>query len=176
MKNLIAAVLVALGVALPASAEVVDSGTTGFSIRVNSEVNATPSTVFRLLTEQIGRWWDSAHTFSGSAANMTIEPRVGGCFCERLRNGAVQHMVVTHIDSPKAVVLHGGLGPLGSMGVAGALEWTLDERSGRTQLQVIYNVGGYMQGGFTQLAPVVDGVLTNQVKRLKAISETGRPE
>jgi len=41
---------------------------------------------------------------------------------------------------------------------------------------VIYNVGGYMQGGFTQLAPVVDGVLTNQVKRLKAISETGRPE
>jgi len=33
-----------------------------------------------------------------------------------------------------------------------------------------------MQGGFTQLAPVVDGVLTNQVKRLKAISETGRPE
>jgi len=55
MKNLIAAVLVALGVALPASAEVVDSGTTGFSIKVNSEVNATPSTVFRLLTEQMGR-------------------------------------------------------------------------------------------------------------------------
>lgn len=55
MKNLIAAVLVALGVALPASAEVVDSGTTGFSIKVNSEVKATPSTVFRLYSEQIGR-------------------------------------------------------------------------------------------------------------------------
>jgi len=176
MTRLFAAVLLALGAALPASAEVVDAGATGFSIKVTSEVNATPSTVFRLLSEQIGRWWDSAHTFSGSATNMTIEPRVGGCFCERLKNGAVQHMIVTHIDAPKVLVLHGGLGPLGSMGVVGALEWVLEDRSGRTQLQVVYNVGGYIKGDFTQLAPLVDGVITGQVKRLKAVSETGRPE
>jgi uncharacterized protein YndB with AHSA1/START domain len=176
MTRVIAVVLLMSGVAWPASAEVVDASATGFSIKVNSEVNATPSTVFRLLSEQIGRWWDSAHTFSGSAANMTIEPRVGGCFCERLKNGAVQHMIVTRIDAPKVLVLHGGLGPLGSMGVVGALEWDLEERSGRTQLQVVYNVGGYIKGDFTQLAPLVDGVLTNQVKRLKAVSETGRPE
>jgi len=176
MTRLFVAVLLALGAALPASAEVVDAGATGFSIKVTSEVNATPSTVFRLLSEQIGRWWDSAHTFSGSATNMTIEPRVGGCFCERLKNGAVQHMIVTHIDAPKVLVLHGGLGPLGSMGVVGALEWVLEDRSGRTQLQVVYNVGGYIKGDFTQLAPLVDGVITSQVKRLKAISETGRPE
>jgi uncharacterized protein YndB with AHSA1/START domain len=176
MTRVIAAVLLVLGASLTASAEVVDAGATGFSIKVNSEVNATPSTVFRLLSEQIGRWWDSAHTFSGSAANLIIEPRVGGCFCERLRNGGVQHMVVTRIDAPRVLVLHGGLGPLGSMGVAGALEWELEERSGRTQLQVVYNVGGYIKGDFTQLAPVVDGVIANQVKRLKAVSETGRPE
>ena len=176
MTRLIAAVLLVLGAARQASAEVVDAGATGFSIKVNAEVNAPPSTVFRLLSEQIGRWWDSAHTFSGSAANMTIEPRVGGCFCERLKNGAVQHMIVTHIDAPRVLVLHGGLGPLSSMGVAGALEWALEERSGRTQLQVVYNVGGYIKGDFTKLAPLVDGVITNQVKRLKAVSETGRPE
>lgn len=176
MTRSIAAALLVLGAALQASAEVVDAGATGFSIKVNSEVNAPPSTVFRMLSEQIGRWWDSAHTFSGSATNMTIEPRVGGCFCETLRNGAVQHMIVTHIDAPRVLVLHGGLGPLGSMGVVGALGWTLEERSGRTQLQVVYNVGGYIKGDFKQLAPVVDGVITNQVKRLKSISETGRPE
>ena len=62
------------------------------------------------------------------------------------------------------------------MGVVGALEWTLQEQSGRTQLQVVYNVGGYIKGDFKQLAPVVDGVIANQVKRLKSISETGRPE
>jgi uncharacterized protein YndB with AHSA1/START domain len=176
MTRWIAAVLLVFGAALPASAEVVDAGATGFSIKVNAEVNAPPGTVFRMLSEQIGRWWDSAHTFSGNAANMTIEPRVGGCFCEVVRNGAVQHMIVTHIETPRVLVLHGGLGPLGSMGVAGALEWALEERSGRTRLQVVYNVGGYIKGDFTQLAPVVDGVITNQVKRLKSFSETGRPE
>ena len=96
---MIAVLLLVSGAACPASAEVVDAGATGFSIKVNSEVNATPSTVFRLLSEQIGRWWDSAHTFSGSAANLTIEPRVGGCFCERLRNGGVQHMIVTIVTT-----------------------------------------------------------------------------
>lgn len=39
-----------------------------------------------------------------------------------------------------------------------------------------YNVGGYMPGGFVSLAPVVDGVLAIQVKRLKTFAETGRPE
>jgi len=176
MTKVIAAVLLVLGASLQASAEVVDAGATGFSIKVSSEVNATPSTVFRLLSEQIGRWWDSAHTFSGSAANLTIEPRVGGCFCERLRNGAVQLIFFIQLETPRVLVLHGGLGPLGSMGVAGAMEWDLEERSGRAQLQVVYNVGGYIKGDFTQLAPLVDGVITSQVKRLKAVSETGRPE
>jgi uncharacterized protein YndB with AHSA1/START domain len=175
MRFMAAAMLV-LGIPAMASAEVVDAGTTGFSIKVATEVNATQATVFRLLSEQIGRWWDSAHTFSGSASNMTIEPRVGGCFCEKLKNGAVQHMIVTHIDTPNVLTLHGGLGPLSGMGVAGAMEWTLAERGGRTQLQVVYNVGGYLKGGFTQLAPVVDGVITSQVRRLKSYSETGRPE
>src|SRR5204862_7126374 len=130
----------------------------------------------RILSEQIGGWWDSPHTFAGNAANLTIAPRVRGCFCEVVRNGAVQHMIVAHSETPRVLVLHGGLGPLGSMGVAGALEWALEERSGRTRLQVVYNVGGYIKGDFTQLAPVVDGVITNQVKRLKSVSETGRPE
>ena len=74
------------------------------------------------------------------------------------------------------LILQGGLGPLGTLGVAGAMTWTLEARNGRTELQMVYNVGGYMQGGFTQLAPVVDGVLATQVRRLKVYVETGRPE
>jgi hypothetical protein len=65
---------------------------------------------------------------------------------------------------------------LGTLAVAGTMTWTLGARSGRTQLQMVSNVGGYMHGGFTQLAPAVNGVLETQVRRLKAYAETGRPE
>src|SRR3954452_16388557 len=175
-RQLLLVVTVTLGLAAPAVAEVVDAGANGFSVKVATEVNAAPATVFRALSEQIGRWWDPAHTFSGQAANLTIDPRAGGCFCEKVPTGSVQHMIVSHLEAPRMLVLQGGLGPLGTLAVAGAMTWTLEARNGRTQLQMVYNVGGYMQGGFTQLAPAVNGVLETQVRRLKTYAETGRPE
>jgi uncharacterized protein YndB with AHSA1/START domain len=170
------AILLCLVVVPSADADVLDATTGGFSIKIATSVNAPPAAVFRAISEQIGRWWDPAHTYSGDAANLSIEPRAGGCWCERLPAGGVQHMVVGHINAPNTLVFHGGLGPLGSMGVAGALAWTLTDRSGTTDIQVTYNVGGYVQGGFGPLAPLVDAVLSAQVKRLKAFVETGRPE
>lgn len=161
---------------VPASAEVVNAGATGFSLKVTAEVNAPRAKVFAALTERVGSWWSSSHTYSGSAANMRIEPQAGGCFCETLPNGGVRHMTVTHVMAPDMLVLNGGLGPLGTMGVAGALQWTLKEQDGRTTLVVSYNVGGYAPAGFTALAPLVDGVLAEQVTRLKTFVETGRPQ
>jgi uncharacterized protein YndB with AHSA1/START domain len=176
MRYIVAALVVVAALARPARAEVVDAGVTGFSVKATADVNAPIDRVFRALTEQIGRWWDPSHSFSGSAANLSIDPRPGGCFCETLPTGGVQHMTVTHINRPNTLVLQGGLGPLGTLGVAAAMEWQLKDDNGRTSVQMVYNVGGYLKGGFTQLAPVVDGVLGAQVKRLKAFAETGRPE
>ena len=80
--------------ALPARADVVDAAPNGFSIRVTTDVNAVPAVVFRAIG-QVASWWDSDHTWSGSAANLSIDLRAGGCFCETLPGGAVQHMTVT---------------------------------------------------------------------------------
>lgn len=157
-------------------ADVVEAGMNGFAVKVTADVNAPATTVFRALTTQIGRWWDPEHTYSGSAVNLSLDPRPGGCFCETLPTGGVQHMVVSHVIAPKTLILVGALGPLGPMGVSGAMEWTLDERSGRTLLQMTYNVGGFTPGGFAALAPVVDRVLAGQVRRLKTFAETGRPD
>jgi uncharacterized protein YndB with AHSA1/START domain len=176
MTRVLWAVAVLLALAVPSHAEVIGAGENGFSVKITTEVNAPMTAVFHALSQQVGRWWDPAHTFSGSAANLTIDPRAGGCFCEALPGGGVQHMVVTHVNAPTTLVLQGGLGPLGTMGVAGAMEWTLEEGNGRTRLQMVYNVGGYTPGGFAQLAAAVNGVLDAQVKRLKAFAETGRPD
>jgi uncharacterized protein YndB with AHSA1/START domain len=176
MPRLLLAALMLAAVPSSAFADVVEAGTNGFAIKLTAEVNAPASTVFRALTAQVGRWWDPEHTYSGSAANLSLDPRPGGCFCETLPTGGVQHMMVTHVLAPKTLILVGALGPLGPMGVTGAMEWTLEERSGHTLLQMTYNVGGFTPGGFAPIAPAVDRVLAGQVRRLKTYAETGRPD
>lgn len=160
----------------PAAAEVVGAQDSGFSIRIAVDVAAAPAALFTVLTEQVGAWWSSSHTYSGNAANLRMDAQPGGCFCEKLPNGGVRHMTVTHVMAPETLVLSGGLGPLGTMATAGAMEWTLKAQGAGTRLQLVYNVGGYAPGGLKALAPLVDGVLAEQVTRLKAFVETGRPQ
>ena len=85
-------------------------------------------------------------------------------------------MLVIHANAPGNLSLQGGLGPLASLGVAGAMQWTLTERTGGTHLEVTYNVGGFMPGGLAPLAPLVDQVVALQLTRFKTFVETGRPE
>ena len=164
------------GFVAPALAEVVDSSASGFSIRIAADVDAAPAAVYRAIA-QVGSWWNPDHTWSGSAANLSLDNRAGGCFCEKLPTGSVQHMVVVYIDGTKTLRLAGGLGPLQSLGVAGSLTFLVNPGTdGKTRLEVTYNVGGYVPGGLAQLAPVVDEVLRGQVERLGKYAVTGRPQ
>jgi hypothetical protein len=47
--------------------------------------------------------------------------------------------------------------------------------AGATSLEFSYSAGGYMQGGFEKIVPTVDAVLGEQLARLKAFVETGKP-
>lgn len=136
-------------------------------------INATPANVYATLLHDVGKWWNPEHTYSGKSANLSIEARIGGCFCERLEHGgAVEHARVINLQPGALVRMTGAFGPLQSSGLAGTLSWALAAAGGGTRLQVTYSVGGYMQGGFAELAPVVDGVLGGQLDRLKAFAET----
>ena len=43
----------------------------------------------------IGKWWDPEHTYSGDSRNLTLEPFVRGCFCEKLSLYAgIEHATV----------------------------------------------------------------------------------
>ena len=44
---------------------------------------------------RIGEWWSDAHSYSGAAANMTLDTARGGCWCESWPGGFVEHMAVT---------------------------------------------------------------------------------
>jgi hypothetical protein len=114
-------------------------------------------------------------TFSRDAANLSLDPRAGGCFCERLKDGgSVQHMMVVYAAPGIGLRLRGALGPLQAEGVDDALSWTFKPAAGETAVTQSYVVGGYIRSGMQQWAPRVDRVLDEQLQRLKSYAE-GKP-
>jgi uncharacterized protein YndB with AHSA1/START domain len=174
MKLWISAAVLALA-ATTARAEVIDAVSNGFEIRQQVEIAAPAATVWASIL-QPATWWDSRHTWSGSAANLSLAAASGGCFCERLPNGgSVLHLSTVNAVPNQKLVLFGALGPLQMSGAAGHLAFVLTEKDGKTKLTITYDVGGYMKGGLDKIAAPVDGVLAQQVARLKAQVETGKP-
>ena len=172
-------VIVAIAAAVaagPARAEVIDASETGFLVKSEESIGAAPHRIYTALIERVDRWWDPDHTFSGDSRNLSIDPKAGGCFCERLPgNGSVQHLTVVMLSPGKEARFTGALGPLQQDGLAGSLIWKLTEADGGTRVELTYSLGGYRPGGLRGLAAPVDGVLRGQLSRLKRYVETGRP-
>ena len=178
MKDLLTAAALALTATAALSsgtrAEVVDAQANGFEVRRTAVLNAPADKVYAALA-QPSQWWSKDHTWSGSAANLSLAPMAGGCFCEKLPNGgSILHMTVVYAQPGQGLRLFGGLGPLQMSGAAGHLGWTLTEKDGKTTLTQTYDAGGYMKGGLDKIAPIVDRVLGEQFDRLKAYVETGK--
>lgn len=170
----VAAALVAAQI-LAAHAEVVDSAANGFQLKYTFHVAATPDKVYASLI-QPNHWWSSQHSYSGNAENYSLDARAGGCWCEKLADGSVQHMTVVFAQQGKMLRLRGGLGPFQGAAVDGAMSWTLKSKDGGTNVSLDAAFGGYMKGGLADVSKGVDAVLGEQVARLKAYIETGSPD
>ena len=159
-----------------AHAEVVTAAANGFTIKHTVDIDADRATVYAATVANVGEWWNDDHTFSGDASNMYIEARPAGCFCETLgENGGLVHMTITFVNPGVMLRLTGGLGPLGLMGVDGNMTWEFEEADDGTRIVLNYAVGGYDPNGLDNIAPAVDFVLGEQLRRLKLFVETGRP-
>lgn len=160
----------------PAGAAVLDASPGGFTVRVVGHIAATPDKVYEILINP-SRWWASDHTFSGNAANLHLDARAGGCWCERLPNGgSVVHLTVVYVDPGKALRLRGALGPFQGLGVEGSMTWSVKAAGDGTDLSLTYALGGYSKDGFEELAKAADQVLTEQVEHLRQASEKGGAE
>jgi uncharacterized protein YndB with AHSA1/START domain len=164
-----------LAVAGPATAEVKSVTANGFEVATMGTIAAPADRVYAALGE-VGHWWDPSHTFSRDAANLSMELRAGGCFCERLKGGgSVQHLQVVYAAPGQGLRLRGALGPLQTEGADGTLSWTLKPAEGGTNVTLSYVLGGYIRGGMEQWAPKVDRVLDEQLQRLKSYVEGKSP-
>ena len=118
---ILSALVITLLIPRLAHAAVVETSPSSLSIRQSATVAAPPEKVWQSFVH-VEQWWSSVHTYSGSAGNLHLDARPGGCFCESLpHDGGVQHMTVAFVSPNSRMVLNGALGPLQPSGVAGAL-------------------------------------------------------
>mgnify|MGYP000011001876 CR=1 FL=1 len=157
-------------------AQVIGSDNHGFQIKIERQVKVNQKTAYQQFL-RVDQWWHPDHTWFGKAENLTITPTVGGCFCEQDNDKQANHMTVSYVDPNNEIKMLGGLGPLQMMGVNGGMSWkfeAIDENN--TKITFHYQVSGYVSGGMTKLAPIVDKVQRIQVTRLTNLLNTGQVE
>jgi hypothetical protein len=158
----------------PASAEVVAASPNGFEVRHVVNLVVTPDAAFSAIGG-IASWWNSDHTYSGSSANLSLSLNPGACFCERFpKGGGIEHMRVTYVAPGERVLLTGSLGPLLYEATAGVLDVQVKRTGAGSQVTFSYRAAGFYKGGADKLAPVVDQVLADQVRRYRKFA-TARP-
>lgn len=171
----VASLTIALLLIPAAHAKVHSQSATGFMVTHEADVVVAPQAAYDAFVK-IGRWWNDAHSFSGTARNISIEPKAGGCWCEALPNGgSVRHMTVVHANPGAMLVFNGGLGPLQFMGVAGSMKVTFKTQGKGTHVSVTYAVGGFDPDNFVEISKGVDAVLGEQIKRYGDFASTGKP-
>ena len=176
--RLFVAALCAFALAGAANAKILATGPTGFLVEHQAELKTDAKSAYDAFAN-IGAWWESSHSFSGDAAkNMTLDTKLGGCWCETLPNGGfVRHMEVIHAAPGAMLVLSGGLGPLQFMGVAGSMTISFEaaKDANVTKVTLRYDVGGRDTKNFKEISKAVDGVVGAQFARYRNFATTGKP-
>src|SRR5277367_3804487 len=164
-----AAFALAVTAAGRAAADVVSVGSNGFEVRETAHVAAAPDKVYSALLLP-SHWWNSDHTFSRNAANLSLDARAGGCWCESLPGGgSVEHLRVVYVSPGKALRMRGALGPFQGLAVDGAMTWSVQGAADGSDISITYSIGGYNKDGFDELAKAADHVLGEQLERLKKL-------
>lgn len=179
--NSIRALILVLLLPLSAvQAEVTQISDSSFTVVQSVDTTATPQQTWAAMIGQINQWWNPAHSWSGDAANFFIRAELGGCFCERLPGvngqpeGGVEHLRIIYIKPGEVIRFDGSLGPFMDMPAQGRMSWVISpaaEGSNGSTITFTYRVHGFMEGGFAGLAPVVDGVIGEQIQGLRALLE-----
>ena len=171
MRTLSATLLVFL--AAPASAVVVGADSHGFELRHTLDLPVAPAQALAAFG-QVGSWWSKDHTYSGNASRLSLQMRLGGCWCEQLDGGGgVEHLRVAYYEPGKRIVLTGGLGPLLFEGTSGVMDVRATKTKSGSQLVINYRVAGFARGNGTAMALEVDQVLRDQTERLRTFASKG---
>lgn len=156
----------------PASAEVLRAEPHALAIRQTIQLVVPPAEAMAAFT-QVASWWSKDHSYSGDAANLSLDARPGGCFCERFADGGgIEHMRVTYVKPGEAMALTGALGPLLAQAVTGVMSVKAERIAGGSRVTIDYRATGFVEGDGSKFAPMVDAMLADQGRRFRAYATT----
>lgn len=158
-------------IASPVSAEIVHSDNHGFEVTESVQLSGSPTNALTSFT-QVSAWWPRDHTYSGDPANLSLETRPGGCFCERFPGGGgIEHLHVTYFEPGQYLILTGAMGPLLHEAVNGVMNVHVEKSGGGTRLTLDYRTSGFANGGGVKFAGMVDRMLSGTLERYRAYAE-----
>jgi len=158
----------------PAAADIVTASPNGFEIQQTVPLVVKAEIAFSAFAS-LSAWWNPEHSYSGKAENLSLSLVPGGCLCERFpAGGGIEHMRVTFVDPGKRILMTGSLGPLLYEATNGVMDVQIKSIAGGSQLMIDYRVSGFFNGGADKLAPIVDQVLADQMRRFRTYA-TARP-
>lgn len=175
-RPLVALALACAAASGAAHAEIKQAAADGFFLAYSAPLEVTTATAYADLV-QVQKWWNGEHTWSGKAANLSLKPEAGGCFCERWPGGSAEHGRVIMALPGKLLRLDTALGPLQEFALKGVLSfWLREDDYGKARIDLEYRVNGASASGLDQFAPQVDDVLGAQFSRLLRFIASGDPE
>ena len=164
MKRLLLAAALSAAAA-PVSAEVTDRSDNGFTLSYERAVPASDAAILAAIGRPAA-WWSDAHTYSGSASNISVDLRPGGCWCEALPGGGVKHGEAVLIWPERRLIrFDAPFGPLQSIGADAVLTmtWAKADGGASQMLKWTFVVAGPGAGA---MADPIDGVMSEQFGRL----------
>ena len=158
--------LFGLGLPTLASAEVIASAPDHFTLKLEAHSALSPAETWARLVEP-SEWWQSDHTYSGDARNLSLDPQAGGLWREDWDGGSVWHGSVLQAQPEQTLVLSAPFGPL--QGLAVMSVWTISlapTESGGTKITFDHVTNGTGASNLDALAPAVDFVKQQAIESL----------
>lgn len=148
-------------------ADVVRSGADHYVLRQVARSDLSPDAVWARLIDP-SQWWADDHTFSGDAANVSLDLQAGGLWREDWDGGSVAHGRVLLVTPNTKLRLDAPFGPLQGMGVT--VVWTITMTPEGAGTRVVFDevAHGGADSGLDAMAPIVDAVKAEALQSLIA--------
>jgi uncharacterized protein YndB with AHSA1/START domain len=165
MPRIAAQILLAAMLSAPAGADVVAAAPDHYELKQEAVSALTPGELWdRLIHPEF--WWHPDHTYSGASDHLSLDPKAGGLWKETWDDGSVAHGIVLTVLHGEMLRLDAPFGPLQDKAVTVIWTISLAPEGKGTRVTFSETANGTEASALDQLAPAVDQVKTEAIRRL----------
>lgn len=167
IKATVVCLLLLMVLPTAAIADIVSSSATHYVLRHESRTQLSVEALWERLIRPAS-WWHPDHTYSGDAANLSLALEPGGLWQETWEGGAVAHGEVLLVIDGSTLRLNAPFGPLQGAGAYAIWTITVAEDEEGTIARFEETATGPESAALHELAPAVDFVKSEAIRRLTA--------